>query len=41
MSNYYQKAIIEVLERLSEKKLCFLYSLIMNLGFMEDAKHDS
>lgn len=35
MRGYYERAIIEVLEKLTENQLCFIYSLMVNLGWKE------
>lgn len=33
MTDYYKDAILEVLDTLSENKLCFIYTLMMELGW--------
>lgn len=40
MKDYYKNAIIETLDKLNESKLCFIYTLMMNLGFREAEKHE-
>lgn len=31
MANYYKNAIINILDKLSENTLCFIYTLVMKL----------
>lgn len=33
MNKYYRAAIMETLNTLSESKLCFIYTLMMNMGW--------
>lgn len=35
MNEYYRTAIVEALNILSESKLCYLYTLMMMLGFAD------